>query len=209
MADLISIGDELLVTATLLGPVVAVQVQKWVERATEKRNRKLWIFHVLMATRAIRAGSNEHVQALNSIDLFFRGSTKKEKKVRDAWQDYLDFLMQPLVPNMSEVDAKNHNERAMDFLSGLLEALGKALGYDFNKVQLKRGVYYPQGHADDASARANIRDNLVKVLKGEQPIHMAVVHFPVSEEAMNKQKDVQSALLKTLSGEMPLKVKTE
>src|ERR1700741_2114489 len=57
---MITIADWLLIAVTFTGPIVAVQVQKWVERIREKRNRKHWIFHTLMATRAIRAGSNEH-----------------------------------------------------------------------------------------------------------------------------------------------------
>jgi len=38
----------------------------------ERRNRKAWLFHSLMAPRAARV-SPEHVQALNMIDLVFYG----------------------------------------------------------------------------------------------------------------------------------------
>jgi hypothetical protein len=76
-------------------------------------------------------------------------------------------------------------------------------------VQLKRGGYYPRGHADENAARAAIRDNLVKVLTGAQPVNMAVVSFPVSEEALKNQQLVQTALLKTLSGDQPLRIKSE
>ena len=44
-----------------------------------------------MATRAMRANSVEHVQALNSIEVFFNDKTNNDKAVREAWRLYLDF----------------------------------------------------------------------------------------------------------------------
>jgi cytochrome bd-type quinol oxidase subunit 1 len=64
--------DWLIVASTLLGPILAVQAQKWVEVFRERRGRKLWVVQQLMATRAARV-SAEHVQALNMIDLVFYG----------------------------------------------------------------------------------------------------------------------------------------
>ena len=62
------LAEVLMIIAVLLAPVVAVQVQKWLELFREDRARKLWIFKTLMATRAATV-SPEHVQALNMIDL--------------------------------------------------------------------------------------------------------------------------------------------
>ena len=81
----------LLIVSTILGPVLAVQAQKWVERARERKNRKAWIFHTLMATRGNRTDVN-HVQALNMIELGFYGyrflgihkRTKTEENVLNA-----------------------------------------------------------------------------------------------------------------------------
>ena len=100
-------------------------------------------------------------------------------------------------------------EKGVDFLVSLLETLSNALGYNFDKVELKRGGYYPQGQFDDVNARAIIRDSLVKVLSGDRPIPMSVVSFHVPEEATKNQIALQKALLKTLSGEQPLKIKSE
>lgn len=58
-----NISNCLIIAATLLGPILAVQAQKWVEIWNEKRNRKLRIFYNLMATRAGRV-SDRHVEAL-------------------------------------------------------------------------------------------------------------------------------------------------
>jgi hypothetical protein len=77
-----------IVAATLAGPVVAVQTQKWIERATERGKRRQWIFTALMANRATRL-SDDFVRALNLIDLEFspkrfRGSV--DRMVIDAWR---------------------------------------------------------------------------------------------------------------------------
>ena len=75
------------ILATLAGPVIAVQTQKWIERATERRRRRLQIFSVLMSNRATRI-SDDFVRALNLIDLeFLPGwwSPGKDKAVINAW----------------------------------------------------------------------------------------------------------------------------
>ncbi|MHA6848823.1 DUF6680 family protein [Ralstonia syzygii] len=56
--------DWVMVGATIAGPILAVQAQKWVERAREATNRRSLIFTTLMATRQSRI-SMEHVRALN------------------------------------------------------------------------------------------------------------------------------------------------
>jgi len=58
------LAEVLTVLAVLLAPVVAVQVQKWLELFREDRARKRWIFKTLMATRAATAPP-DHVHALN------------------------------------------------------------------------------------------------------------------------------------------------
>jgi hypothetical protein len=63
-----SLTDLLIVCATLIAPLLAIQAQKWLERFREDQERKLRVFKTLMATRATVV-SAEHVQALNMIDL--------------------------------------------------------------------------------------------------------------------------------------------
>jgi hypothetical protein len=87
----ITISDGLIILATVAGPILAVQAQKWVERATEKRRQRLLIFTTLMTTRATRLAA-DHVQALNMIDLLFSDKNTKDKTVLDAWRLYSDVL---------------------------------------------------------------------------------------------------------------------
>ncbi|HEV2582558.1 MAG TPA: DUF6680 family protein [Ktedonobacteraceae bacterium] len=76
-----------IVAATLLGPVFAVQVQKYLERWRDQAERRKRVFKILMATRASRL-SLQHIEALNLIDLEFPAS-RKFKRLRSAWKAYL------------------------------------------------------------------------------------------------------------------------
>lgn len=201
-----TVSDIMIVLATIIGPVAAVQVQKLVERARERRGKKLWIFQTLMATRAVRAVSNEHVQALNLIELFFDGKSKKEKAVRDAWASYLDFFNNKVGTGQTEEFYDAHNQRGINHLVALLKTLSTTLGYDFNEVQLKRGAYNPQGHEDDRVNQVAIQKGLAALLSGRQTVKMDVVSLPISPEALNQQLKIQDAILKLVSGEQALRI---
>ena len=75
--------DAALITATVMGPVLAVQTQKWIERARARREAQQRTFNVLMATRAARV-SPGHVEALNAIDIHFRGNGWRIPTARGA-----------------------------------------------------------------------------------------------------------------------------
>ena len=208
-----TISDGLMVIAVLLAPLVAVYVQSHIELMREKNKRKANIFHTLMATRAARV-SPEHVQALNRIDIefygrkilgFFKYQSGSEKIVVETWKTYLDHLNTPY----ADEEFKNWLSKGDDFLTDLLYAMAEALGYHFDKVHLKKGVYFPKAHGDQEGFQLFIRDSLVKIFKGEQAIPMKVVSFPVSEEALAKQEAVQSKLIDCLDGKQALKVKLE
>ena len=81
----------LMVIATALSPLIAVQVTRYLDDRNEQRGRKLAIFKTLMATRAYTLAP-AHVDALNRIDLEFSAKRKSEKAVLDVWQQYLDHL---------------------------------------------------------------------------------------------------------------------
>ncbi|MFX6755224.1 DUF6680 family protein, partial [Acinetobacter baumannii] len=59
--------DILMIIAVLLSPVIAVQVTRYLDNKKEARERQLWVFKTLMATRALSL-SPHHVEALNRID---------------------------------------------------------------------------------------------------------------------------------------------
>jgi hypothetical protein len=86
-----TVADWLMILAVLLGPIIAVRLTRHLDNRKEIRERKLWIFKTLMATRASTL-SPHHVEALNRIDLEFSPKNKKEKPVLEAWKAYLDLL---------------------------------------------------------------------------------------------------------------------
>ena len=86
-----TIADGLIVFATLLSPLIAVQVQKWIERSTERRDAQRQLFYDLMATRATRVAA-KHVEALNRIDLEFHSKHRAEREVLNRWRIYADHL---------------------------------------------------------------------------------------------------------------------
>ena len=93
------ISDIVMIFAVILGPILAVQTQKYIELIQETEKRKLHIFRTLMSTRATRL-SQEHVTALNMIDIEFYGKkyfgkrlqSKSEKKIIQLWQVYNNYL---------------------------------------------------------------------------------------------------------------------
>lgn len=170
-----------IIIATFLGPVVAVQAQKYLEMMREEKNNQLAVFKSLMATRATPV-SPQHVQALNSIDLEFKG--EKFKKIREAWRTYLDHLNNAPRLDQSqgfsryETDIAHWAEKGSDLLSTLLVEMGKPLGYSFDTVDIKRGIYKPQAHDQSEFEQQALRQKLFSVLSGNEELKMNVTHFP-------------------------------
>jgi hypothetical protein len=209
--DGITISDGLLIAATIAGPVLAVQAQKFIERFSESRRRKLHIFYTLMSTRATRI-ANEHVQALNLIELEFNKGwyrkRSKEQAIIDAWRLHLDNLNQPADEN-DPASVKTWSDRTEGSFVELMYSMSQALGFDFDRVQLKRGMYYSRGQAELELAQRAVVHSLAKVLTGQQPIGMNVVGFPIDKQAAELQEKVQQQYLKALTGEGALHVTTK
>jgi hypothetical protein len=199
----LSVTDGLLVIATLAGPVLAVQAQKWLERSREKDQRKKSIFYALMGTRATRL-AEEHVRALNSIDLEFTLGRPKERAVIDAWRSYSLQLNIPYDVT-SEAQSVSWNNEVYRLFIELLFVMSKAVGFDFTKEHLQRGIYYPTGHAELEADRSRVLKNAAAVLSGSQPLQMEIIKFPVSSEMVEAQLKLQGKLSAAI-GETGLKV---
>ncbi|MFC6670154.1 DUF6680 family protein [Marinobacterium aestuariivivens] len=176
--------DWVTVGAVLLGPVLAVQAQKFLEALRERRSRRLTIFKTLMSTRAERL-SKEHVQSLNMIDIEFYGrrilgtryQMPTEKNVTNAWKNYNDHLNR-----RSEYDSVDSWVRDGDTLcTKVLYQMSVALGYDFDEVQLKRDCYRPEAHVNIENAQLDVLTGFASVLKNERSFPMAVTYFPGME----------------------------
>jgi hypothetical protein len=156
-----------IVIATLLGPILAVQIQKHLEEIRAIRSRKEVLFRTLMATRSVRL-SPEHVQALNQIDLTF--DAKKEEGVRQAWRAYLDQLNTPQLKVGQQVWNAGYDSKFID----MLYEMSKVLGRGFDKTYLKNSWYRPQAHTDLETTVQEIQRLLLGILKGEQSLPVAI-----------------------------------
>jgi len=187
--------DAILVFATIAGPILAVQAQKWVERGRETRGRRLAIFHTLMATRGTRV-SPDHVQALNMIELSFIGKwqSKKWQAVVDAYRVYFDRLCEKLGDSPDQATLVRWNDRCDDLFVELMFEMSNALGYDFDKVQLRRGVYHPNAFIETQLNERMLRDSLYRVLNGQQPLALKITEFPVMETTPHPGGQTQNGL---------------
>jgi hypothetical protein len=179
----LEIKDWVTVSAVIVGPILAVQAQKWVESIREKRERRLKIFRGLMSTRAERI-SREHVQALNMIDLEFYGimrfgtrwQKKNEKAVTNSWKNYNSHLNDR---NYSSLEAwSRHGD---DLFTNLLYEMSKALGYDFDEVQIKRDAYRPGAHADLENMQISVLDGLAKALNNQKSLSVKITDDAVPQ----------------------------
>jgi hypothetical protein len=205
-------NDWAVVLATLLGPVLAVQAQKAVERARERRSRKSTVFHQLMATRAARV-SPEHVQALNMIDLAFYGQrmfgvhrrSKSEQAVIDTWREYHDHL------NIRADDdaLRIWHVKGDELFTNMLFAMAGDVGYKFDRVQLKKGAYSPIAHGELEDQQRALRKLAIDVLRGGSPLKMEVTSVPIHDEALKAQLDLQSKLSSALDGRGALTVQVK
>jgi uncharacterized protein DUF6680 len=181
------------VVATLIGPVVAVQTQKWVERASERSRRRQQIFVALMANRATRL-NDDYVRALNLIDLEFapkRMGGAADRQVISAWRSLFGELTNaPPDDNEDLAIARAWNFRIGDQLVELLSAMSASLGYRFTREELRRGIYYPKGRADIEQVQTEIMHGLSALLKGAAALPMAIKEFPVDREAAEAQLEM-------------------
>jgi hypothetical protein len=166
-------GDLAIVFATLMGPVLAVQAQKWIETLKQTSEAKDLIFKTLMATRGARL-SPEHVRALNMIDLTFYGKriffgrTTKEQAVLNAWKEYLDHLYEPFPDDDAAMKVvMAHRE---ELITNLLSSIATERGLKFDRVQLKKGSYMPIGFEQQEQRQKALLDGAVKVFRGESSI---------------------------------------
>lgn len=154
--------------AIFYAPIVALQVQEKKEAFNEKNLRKSEIFRTLMLTRADGL-STEHVKALNMILLDFYGN----QRILDSWKSYFDHL--------SHVPGSDNNdnwiiwiEKKEELLADLLYDMAIDVGYDFDKVNLKRFIYYPKAFGDSQQQSALIRNGLLDILSGKKAIKIEV-----------------------------------
>jgi hypothetical protein len=167
-----------IIFATFMGPVAAIQVQKFLEWRQEKYRFKRNIFRTLMATRATPLAA-EHVQALNGIELAFYNRSpywgKKNREVLRAWLAYHTHLKTlPKDPNDRPANLAWSNKK-VDLLVALLCQMAKCLRYDFDETYIANSWYKPDDHVDTELEQRTIRAALKDMLTGKRWLMVAQV----------------------------------
>jgi len=158
-----TISDWIMIAAVLAGPIIAVQLTRYLDEGHEIRERKLSIFKTLMATRAYNV-SWSHVEALNRIDLEFDKNKPKERAVLDSWKEYLDLL------GNTQLSSDQWGMKRVELLVELLHKMALVLDYDFDKTHIKNSSYAPKIHGDIDSQQEALRKMTIEVLEGKRPL---------------------------------------
>lgn len=168
-----TIADWLMIVAVFLGPIVAVQLTRYLDDQKELRARKLGIFKALMGTRSYNA-SWTHVEALNRIDLEF--DHKKEIEVIEAWKEYFDLLGNTTIP------VEQWNVKRVELLVELLHKMARVLNYNFDKTHIKNSSYSPRVHGETEEQQNALRNGLIEVLAGKKDLRMFITNWPQDEK---------------------------
>lgn len=179
--------EYLTIAAIIIGPILAVQVEKFLQRNRDSKYRRLNIFKTLMATRGSSL-SFAHVEALNRIDLEFSANNKYVKVIA-AWKEYFDNLGHKKETKEELTIWVARNE---ELLANLLYEMGQSLGYKFDKVLIKRNIYSPIGHAKVEQENELIRKGLLDIINFDSSIPMTLIN---DEDAIKKQQELQDAML--------------
>lgn len=200
-----------LIVATIAGPILAVQTQKWIERATEKRRARIQIFHALMANRATRL-NDDFVRALNQIDLEFsrrRFGGTKDRAVINAWRALFGEYQQGSIDFPNDAATQAWAQRVDDRLVVLLSAMANSLGYDFSEEELRRGIYYPRGRREIEDNQLAVLQGVKNLLEGRNTIGMRVVEFPASPDLITAQLEMAQRSSRAYAEDGALRVKME
>ena len=135
--------DFLMILAILTGPILAVLISIWVgNKIAEKKAKRDQQFLILATLVAMqwKPVSEEHVKALNAVDLFFHDV----KPVREKWKEYFESLGRRDLSDQEALETWK-NKRIE-----LVHAMASHLGYKDTLEQLDFDrVYSPEGLVSD------------------------------------------------------------
>ncbi|KAA3451643.1 hypothetical protein C7I87_06455 [Mesorhizobium sp. SARCC-RB16n] len=160
------------ITAIVVGPILAVAVDRFQQRWTERKRRRLPIFRDLMGTRKARLDP-VHVGALNLIDLEFY----QVERVMVPFRAYMDSLYVPMP--MPEAQERFFDHRN-DLFVGLLHAIGRELGYAYDKHDLEKLAYGPTGWNNDQNMQRQNMTLVNELLSGVRALPVTAMQ-PTSQ----------------------------
>jgi len=150
--------------AIFVGPIVAVNITRKHDVAREKLRRRYEIFNKLMMTRRMIL-SPDHVVSLNAIQTEFHD----EDTVVSAFKHYMELRAEPAPPpNAGESVHQHFTEQRVDALNELLFQIGQSLGFAFDRRDLEKYSYAPQGWANVENEQNALRRLALELLLGQR-----------------------------------------
>lgn len=149
-------------TAIVLGPLIAVILTRFMDERAAKRARRFEVFSRLMQTRGLRLDPI-HVTSLNIIEIEFY----RDAAVRRAYRAYIGHLSAPM-PAVEE--QTRFFEQRHDLFIDMMAELAKAVGYHFDKLDLQRLSYAPEGWNSDQVLQRRNAEMLGQILEGRRPL---------------------------------------
>ena len=167
----IKITDVIMIGAIVIGPIVAVRITENLRHRKDSRERKVHIFRTLMSTRSASLAAM-HVEALNLVELEFQVPPDASTAVVSAGRLYMNHLNDRQYPsNMWEA-------RRAELLVDLLFEMSKTLGYNFDKVQIKAGSYYPSAYGETETDNYQARKLLLEILQSKRAFPVTNIELP-------------------------------
>lgn len=151
--------------ATLLGPVSAVFVTRWIDTKREKQQRRLHVLRTLMATRRAPL-SPEHVNALNLIEIEFYG----KKNVLESWKKLLEHFSKTFDPKDEERVARERE----NLKTKLLSDMARVVGYRIEQLEIISGGYMPQYMVNYETEQQAIRRLFAELANGNRALPVEV-----------------------------------
>jgi hypothetical protein len=121
----------------------------------------------------------------------------------DEWHTYLDTL-----ENKGGLEGQVLATARQSAFLNMLHKMSLYLGYDFNRSELEKDVYYPTGHQRIEDDSEIIRQGFASLFKGEISLPMAVTEFPATadEQTLTQQAALAKLLTEWLAGQRAVKV---
>lgn len=159
------------VAAIIIGPIVAVWITRLNDERRDKKRRQYNVLHALMRTRAFSLHS-DHVSALNLVQLEFYGLDD----VDTAFRHYMGHL-NSTVPPATDVQAnRTFADERQDRFYTLVQKMAAHLGLTFDKADLKRLSYAPQGWQDAEAQQKTLSARIIELLEFRRPLPVKEFH---------------------------------
>jgi hypothetical protein len=174
-----------IVFATLLGPVLAVLVTRFVDSRRQRTARKLEVFRAMLRSRRSPL-SPEYVTALNMVELEFAGVESVLRAYKSLFDHYQTQQQRP-----------DWHDRLRGLIARLLNAMAKDLKYDMEQLDVLEGGYLPQAWGKIEEDNTAIREALADVARGKKAFPVIIIPLPANQTGSPSLSVVQNDESKT------------